>query len=177
LIYAVACGNGYDMPKARLALIAAVVVALVWVPFLFLVRSSSTGITLHYAGSEAVVGGVVITIAITNHTGRAYHLRTVRFETRDGNIWNQHADGISGMSVAEVQPNSDAKLRCVVKPLPPGTHVRLVMLGHRTEDPLYSFLWRVKVWRAGNANFSYLFDTKPILFRERADLISDEFVP
>jgi hypothetical protein len=162
------------MPKSRVALIAAVVIALMCVPFFFLGRSSSTGITLHYAGSEGPPGEVVPSIAITNHTGSMCQLRGSRLDTWDGNTWNQYYNGISWASVHDIQPHSGVKLRCYIKPLPPsGTHVRLEMVTVRAEGGLPSFIWRVKQWRSGHARFSSLFDTKPIFFRDR--VISLEF--
>jgi hypothetical protein len=164
------------MPKSRLALIAAVVIALVCVPFLFLARSPSAGITLSLLGTDPVADALGVTFAISNHTGRSYHVSTSRLETRVGNGWKECPDGIVGLSISEIQwPHSEGKLRCVIKPLPPGTPVRLVMRSMREEGGLSSFIWRVKVWRAGNASFSSLFDFKTKFLLERNELTTEEF--
>jgi hypothetical protein len=83
------------MPKARLAVITAMVIALVCLPFAFLAMKPSPAIELHFLNGGAQVGDLSsATFVINNRTGRAYSIRPLRLETLESGSWNEVRHGV-----------------------------------------------------------------------------------
>src|SRR6516165_768839 len=82
------------MPKGRLALVAAVVIALVCVPFAFLSWRPSPPIVLHFLQGAQVGDSFSATFGISNRTGRAYFSLPLRLEALEGGAWKEVKQGI-----------------------------------------------------------------------------------
>ena len=164
------------MPKARVALIVAVVLVLMGVPFLFWAARPTADLTVHYFGIARTPDGVVVTFDVSNHTDHPYSLMPVRLETRDGPGWKECSHGICGTTrTTDLGRFPNLRLSCMIREFPPGTNVRLVMHSLRGGRGLETFMLRLKWWLSGrNRSFSLNpFNSDTTIYGDPVEIISE----
>ncbi len=98
------------MPKARIALIAAVLLALGCMLFAILTAGPSSASALHYLRVEQVSGAMVVSFAI----GKNYvaSIIPIRLEKLDGTNWISCSQGLGGFSQTDPD-KGNMKLFCI----------------------------------------------------------------
>jgi hypothetical protein len=162
------------MRKRRLALIAAVVIALVCVPFVFLTRPSRL-VELHFMGVQPVDEGVNVFFEVRNRPPNLHRIVPLKLEAFEGAAWKEIPGAVGRFGSAEAPTN--LMLGCVIDRRVHSRRLRLVTRSQISLNTLESFIERVKLRLSGKGNRVPInpFAKNVVIFSESAEVISEEF--
>jgi hypothetical protein len=163
------------MPKRNLALIAAVLIALVCVPFAFLAGRPLAAIELHFLQCAQVGDSFSATFGVSNRTGLPYSIRPLRLESLEGGAWKELKLGAGGFSGPDgLGLLVDPTITCSI-PRVPQSRLRLVAQSTTEWVGQDTLLIRAKMFlSARSRSDAFLpFNTK---FYEDAETVSEEFM-
>jgi len=130
----------------------------------------------------ALVGNnLSITTETKNNTGRRCSLFPPRLEMQDGGSWREVSNAFVAsyafIGAPLLEPYGSATDTAIIRRLPAGTRLRLVLQMHREGRGMEIFLLRVKAWVYGGPRPpGTLFSTPRNIFARAGDVISEEFV-
>jgi hypothetical protein len=161
------------MPKRRLALVAAVVLALLLcLPFAFMLAKPAH-VTFHLAKATPSGDTVIVSLVISNeveHFGTS-GLFPVSLERMEGAAWKECPGGVCEFSLTD--PAYATRLTCVIKRLPGS--LRLVTQRRTDLTGLQSLELRARLWLSGNRNISLNpFDRRQ--YTKVTEFVSEPFV-
>lgn len=168
------------MNKRHLALAAGLVLVLIGLAIVLITTRPAPAFTVRCSRVAPFEDGVGVNVEFTNHTPRTFSVMPLRLERMDGGNWKKWEDGVASFSWhGDLTAHSSAKLFCLVKRLPPGTHLRLVMQRTTARRGLDSFLVRAELRLSGQNNVVSLtpFDRKTIFFTDPTEITVDFVSP
>ena len=162
------------MNKRHLALVAAIAVLVGLAVAATAVRTEPP-VTVRC--SDVLVGdGIRVIFYVTNRTSQRFVLQPSRLERFDSNQWTKVPDGISSFSKSGFSARNDATLACIIKSLPAGTRLRLVIQSQRGRTGISTFALRVRLRLSGDKGSSLNPFDKLMLFTDPVEVVSDEFL-
>jgi hypothetical protein len=156
------------------------ITVLLFVTFLFVsAPPSAPPITARFIECVELGDGYRASFGITNRARGIYSVRPVRLEVRNGAAWELCADGIPSFAVMNtLAPRARGLQACLVKKMPPGSRLRLVLNVHREVKGVGSFFLRLQLrFRNGDKRFSLNpFNNNGLFLVDAGTIVSDEFV-
>jgi hypothetical protein len=133
------------MPKRRVALIAAIAIALVGLPFAFLARPSPR-FELHFLRAARVAESVNVFFEIRNEPPNSTVVHVPSLEVFDGAAWKEIK---YGSSFHQFKTPTNLMFCCVIDRQMPAARFRLVIQSERRLNALENFIARVKMRLSG----------------------------
>ncbi|HTL54712.1 MAG TPA: hypothetical protein VL361_03500 [Candidatus Limnocylindrales bacterium] len=165
--------------KKRHLILAAVAVAVVIGLAVVLSTLRPPPVLTVRCSKVAVMGDSVgLTLEISNRTAMIYEAIPVRLERLEEEQWKACPDGIASFSTfGNLGANGRSTVFCLVKRLPGGTQLRLVMKTERAQKGLESLALRARLRLSGQVSGVSLnpFD-RVLFFTEAAEVESNPFV-
>jgi hypothetical protein len=163
------------MPKARLALTAAVMIALVCMPFVFLAKPSPH-IELHFLKALPIAEGVIVAFQIRNAPPSFHSIAPLKLEAIDGTTWKELPGGFGAWTQIE---ETNVVFCCTIDRKAQPKRLRLVTQYQRTLNPFERFITLVKLRLSGKNNRVPLnpFNKSVALFSDPMEVTSEEFAP
>jgi hypothetical protein len=159
------------MPKARVALLAAIAIVLVGAPFVFLPKPSPR-IELHFLEATPVAAGVMVAFQVRNPPPSFHSIAPLKLEASDGTTWKELPGGFGKWA-----QSSDFIFWCTIDRQAHERRLRLVTQYQRTLNPIESFIALVKLRLSSKNNRVPLnpFSKGVALFSDPAEVITEEF--
>jgi hypothetical protein len=153
---------------------------LLFAMFLFVsAPPSSPAITVRFKECVKFTDGYLASFGVTNRAKGRYSVIPVRLEIQKGQAWELCNDGLVGFPVLDTLGSRASGVQpCLVKRLPPGSRLRVVMNTQRELRGMDSFLLRLQLRvTKGDKRWSLNPFNKKVLFLSKAiEIVSDEFV-
>lgn len=164
------------MNKRHLAFAAGIAV-LIGLALVLLTVRPKAALTLRCSKVAVLGDGLLVSFDISNRTSQPYSLRPVRLERFESNEWIKVFDGIGSFSeTGDFGARRQGALGCVVKQLPAGTRMRLVIESQRARKGLETIAVRVRVRLSGDQRMSLNPFDGVLFFTDPVELTTEEFL-